>query len=181
MNNPPPIATVNATKAWILNFVIQLNLCPFAKVPFEKDRIRYIVFEGSSLEKLLELLIEESNQLLQSDPALTETTIIIIKDFLKDFRAYLDVVGLSEDLLTSTGMDYDIQIASFHPDYQFAGTEKDTLSNFTNRSPFPLLHLLRADRLEKAIEAYGDTSKIPENNISTLEKMGFEALQNILK
>ena len=171
---------IDTTKLWLDRFVIGLNLCPFAKHPFRNDKIRYIVFEGSDLEKLTETWLKEANALVETTPSVLETTLIILPEVLDEFEAYLDFVEMSEFILEEVDLDGVIQIASFHPDYQFDETEPTDVENYTNRSPFPMLHLLREESVNRAIEAYPEIGDIPDNNIDTMNKLGLTRVKQML-
>ena len=171
---------IDTTKLWLDRFVIGLNLCPFAKHPFRNDKIRYIVFEGNDLEKLTETWLKEANALVETTPSVLETTLIILPEVLDEFEAYLDFVDMSEFILEEVDLDGVIQIASFHPDYQFDETEPTDVENYTNRSPFPMLHLLREESVNRAIEAYPEIGDIPDNNIDTMNKLGLTRVKQML-
>jgi hypothetical protein len=163
---------INAVSTWLERAVIGLNLCPFAKAVHSRGQIRYTVSEATEPEQLIQDLTEELRHLHDCDPAVTDTTLLIHPWILQDFAEYNEFLGIAELILSSMGLEGDIQIASFHPDYQFADTHRDDITNFTNRSPYPTLHLLREDSLSKAVAAYPDTDDIYKRNISTLEKLG---------
>ncbi|HAT29882.1 MAG TPA: DUF1415 domain-containing protein [Janthinobacterium sp.] len=168
-------ATIIAnTQAWLEKAVIGLNLCPFAKAVHVKKQIRYVVSDAGTPEQLLQELMDELQALSDSDPEAVDTTLLIhpyvLNDFL-DYNEFLDVVdGAVEDM----DLDGELQVASFHPDYQFADTAPDDIGNYTNRSPYPTLHLLREDSIERAVEAFPEASDIFEKNIETLQQLGHE-------
>jgi len=168
------------TRRWLANFVIGYNLCPFAKLPFQKDKIRYRVFEGEDLEQLALDLTDEILLLKGMPASEVETTLFIHPNILNDFYDYNDFLEIADNILLQTGMTGELQIASFHPDYQFAGTEHGDAENFTNRSPFPILHLLREESVEKATTFYPDVEEIPERNITQLKALGTEKIRKIL-
>ncbi|MDI1352722.1 MAG: DUF1415 domain-containing protein, partial [bacterium] len=159
---------------WVRSFVIQYNLCPFAKVPVNQGTLRIAVTHNPKKAQALEDLMAEIH-LLDQDPKI-ETTLLVFKDAFKDFFTYLDFVDLAEQLLQQLEYEGIYQLATFHPDYYFADTDPDDVSNYTNRSPYPMVHLLREDSLEKAIAAYGDTDQIPANNNVTLQKLGIKEI-----
>lgn len=162
-------------KSWIEKFVIGLNLCPFAKVPFSKDSISYTVTPLEDYESFLSALQLELNHLTDNDHA---TSIMIIPTKSLELSVYLNLFSACEIRLGELGFENDFQLASFHPDYQFADAKPDDQSNYTNRSPYPLIHILRVDDMSKAIEAYGDTSEIYKRNIELLGKMSKEELNS---
>ena len=165
-------AVIAATAAWVDKAVIGLNLCPFAHGVVRDRRIRMVATGADTPEALVEVLLEELDRLDSADPATLETTLLIhphvMGDFL-DFNEFLDVADAAVEQLGLTG---EVQVANFHPRYQFAGTAPDDIDNFTNRSPYPTLHLLRESSIERAVEAYGDTDRIFETNIETLRRLG---------
>jgi uncharacterized protein len=171
---------IDTTKLWVERFVIGLNLCPFARHPFRTDKIKYIVFDGDNQEKLTEKLVMEINHLLETTPSVLETTLIILPDMLADFDEYLDYLEISEFILSELELEGLVQVASFHPDYQFEGTEPDDVENYTNRSPFPILHLLREDSVERAIEAFPEVGDIPAQNIETMKTLGLDHVKKML-
>jgi hypothetical protein len=174
-----PETVVRATRDWLVKAVIGLNLCPFAKPVHLKDQIRYVVSEAESPEALLEDLIEELQALDAADPEEVETTLLIHPRVFQDFLDYNDFLGVAEAAVEDLGLEGEIQVASFHPRYQFAGTDPDDIGNYTNRSPYPILHLLREASVERAVEAYPDTSKIFETNIETLRRLGLEGWRRL--
>ncbi len=168
------------TKAWIEHFVIALNLCPFAKHPFQKDNIRYIVCKSPQLEDLAQMLYQEL-QLLHATPAKeVETSLIIHPNVLQNFEDYNQFLAVAEALLDDLALEGIIQIASFHPHYQFADARPDAAENYSNRSPFPMLHLLREDSVTQAVEHYPNIDAIPEKNIANLRALGISEIQTRL-
>jgi hypothetical protein len=163
---------ISAVSTWLERAVIGLNLCPFAKAVHSRGQIRYAVSEATEPEQLVRDLTEELQRLHDCDPAVTDTTLLIHPWILQDFAQYNEFLGIAELILDSMGLEGEIQIASFHPHYQFADTHRDDITNFTNRSPYPILHLLREDSIERAVAAYPDPDDIYKRNISTLEKLG---------
>jgi uncharacterized protein len=163
---------IDLTQQWIEKFVLGLNLCPFARHPFKNDKIRYVVSKPQKDEDLIETLVTELFHLQNISPVVCETTLIIFPSYFEDFEEYLDFVDVSEIAISNLDMEGKFQIATFHPDYQFEDTEPDDVENFTNRSPFPMLHLLREEGLERAIEAFPEVGDIPEKNIETMRQLG---------
>ncbi len=162
------------TMKWVNEFIIKHNVCPFAKREVERETVKVVVLRSKKLDVALEELIAEV-QWLDQHPE-TETTLLVFPTLFKDFYRYLDFVDLAENLMYEQGCEGVYQLATFHPDYCFSGTDPEDVSNYTNRSPYPMLHLLREESLEKAIEYYGDTADIPENNIAKMESLGREML-----
>ncbi len=168
------------TKNWIRDFVIQLSLCPFAHIPFREDRIRYVVNFQSTPADLVEGFFQEGKFLLDHPPQEVETSLLIFPNALSDFHSYLDFAYALEAQLPLLGWEGIIQLAQFHPLYCFDGVEEVDVSNFTNRSPFPMIHLLREDSVSKAIDQYPETSNIPLRNIELLHEMGKAKVLNLL-
>ena len=171
----PDNATVIAhTRAWVDRAVIGLNLCPFAKAPQTKGLVRYVVSHATDPAALLAALITELERLAESPAEKLETTLLIHPQVLTDFADYNDFIDVAEDTVAELDLEGVLQVASFHPDYQFADTEADDLSNATNRSPFPTLHLIREDSIDRAVQAFPEAEAIYETNIATLERLGAE-------
>ncbi len=171
-------AIIHAVRRWVEDLVIGLNLCPFAGRELVRNRVRFVVTEAVSEGQLLAAL-ETELALLNEDAAL-ETTLLIHPDVLQDFSDYNQFLDIAERLLTQTELDGVYQVASFHPDYQFAGTAVDAAENFTNRSPYPLLHILREASLEQRIADYPDAEQIPARNIERMKGLGREKLQALI-
>jgi hypothetical protein len=181
MENHPDIETTIArTRCWIERVVVELNLCPFARRPYEGGQVRYVVSAAERPEDLLENVQRELELLRATDAGEIETTVLIHPGVLNDFLDYNDFLGIVDTLIEEGGYAGEFQVASLHPDYQFAGTEADDAENFTNRSPYPILHLLREEGLARAIAGYARPDKIPERNIRTLEKLGAARIREIL-
>jgi len=163
---------IAATQDWLVKAVIGLNLCPFARAVYAGGRIRYAVSRATMPEALLETLAEELQRLATADEAETETTLLIHPEVLGDFFDYNDFLEIADELVAELGYEGVLQVASFHPQYQFAETEADDIGNFTNRSPYPTLHLLRESSVERAVAAHPDTDRIYRDNIETLRRLG---------
>jgi hypothetical protein len=168
---------VAATVRWLEAAVIGLNLCPFAKAPHVKRRIRYVVSEAGTEEALLETLTLELDRLAAADPELIETTLLIHPRVLSDFIDYRFFLPRVDALLRRAGHEGTLQVASFHPDYVFAGSDDDDAANNTNRSPYPMLHLLRESSIEQALQHYPDPDSIPAANIKRARQLGLARLQ----
>jgi hypothetical protein len=165
---------IGAVERWVERAVIGLNLCPFAKAVQVKRQVRYVVSNATTPEVLLEQLMNELQLLSDSDPEQVDTTLLIhpwvLDDFL-DFNEFLDVADAAvEDM----HLDGELQIASFHPAYQFADTDINDIENYTNRAPYPVLQLLREDSIDRAVEAFPEAEAIFEKNIATMEALGHE-------
>jgi uncharacterized protein len=163
---------VQSVVAWLEHAVIGLNLCPFAHEVHATKRIRYVVTRAANESELLEVLRTELRTLAESDPAVVETTLLIHPDALRDFDDFNQFLDTAEGALTRFGYDGVLQIASFHPDYRFAGVPPDDITNATNRAPYPILHLLRESSIERALDLVPDTSKIIDANLKTMRDLG---------
>ncbi|QMU60897.1 MAG: DUF1415 family protein [Gammaproteobacteria bacterium] len=168
-----------SVRQWIESFVVELNLCPFVKRELVNNRVRLFATNALTEEQLLGALQTEL-ELLDSD-ATVETTLLIHPQVLQDFFDYNEFLSLADSLLVEMGLEGVYQIASFHPNYQFDGTDPNDVENCTNRSPYPMLHLLREDSLEKAIANYPDIDQIPIRNIELMNSMGQDRLNEIMQ
>lgn len=169
MNDEEVIA---ATRLWIEKTVIGLNLCPFARAVYVKNQVRFVVSRAPHLDGLLEDLDRELDFLAGADPEEVDTTLLIHPTLLPDFLDFNDFMQLAEAAVGEHGLDGVIQIASFHPAFQFEDTAPDDIGNFTNRAPFPTLHLLREASIERAVAAFPEAATIYQRNIETLERLG---------
>ncbi|MBJ6610709.1 MAG: DUF1415 domain-containing protein [Candidatus Thiothrix moscowensis] len=169
------------TRYWLENVVLKHNLCPFAHKPFKGGQIRYIVTDSARPEFLLEDLQQELEHLRTTPVDEVETTLLIHPNTLVDFLDYNDFLDIVDALLAEEGYEGEFQVASFHPDYQFADTQPDDAENYTNRSPWPMLHLIREDSLEKAVASYPDVDAIPERNIQTMNTLGKQHHRQVLE
>ncbi|AFL75283.1 DUF1415 domain-containing protein [Thiocystis violascens] len=165
-------AIIAATRKWIEQAVIGLNLCPFAKAVYVKHRVRFVVSRARHLDGLLEDIDRELDFLAAADHDAVETTLLVHPTLLSDFLDFNAFIPLAEAAVEEHELQGVIQIASFHPTFQFAGTEPDDLGNFTNRAPFPTLHLLREASIERAVAAFPEAETIYERNIETLNALG---------
>ena len=171
------VTTENAiddTRRWLERAVIGLNLCPFAKSVHVKGQVHYVVSRAQTAQAFLEDLVFELKDLLASDPLVRDTTLLIAPDCLSDFLDFNDFLAEADQALIDLELDGVLQIANLHPDYQFAGTQADDITNFTNRSPYPTLHLLREDSIDRAVDAFPDAESIFERNMETMERIGLE-------
>lgn len=169
----------NSVKKWVEDMVVGLNLCPFAKRELLADRVRFFVSEAKSEEQLLMDLHSELNMLNADDGI--ETTLLIHPAVLQNFSEYNQFLDYAEGLLVELELEGVYQIASFHPDYQFADTEPDDVENYTNRAPYPILHLIREKSLERAVANYPNPEQIPERNVALLRDLGREKILALLK
>lgn len=163
---------IAATRTWLEKAVIGLNLCPFAKAVHVKEQVRYAVSTARTPDELQADLARELQRLAAADPEQIETTLLIHPFVLNDFLEYNDFLDIAEETVADLGLEGEIQVASFHPDYQFADAAPDDISNYTNRSPFPILHLLREASIDRAVATFPDAAEIYERNIETMERLG---------
>src|SRR5690606_22136141 len=178
---PDPAQVEREVRRWLERAVIGLNLCPFAKAVYARDQVRIVVSDASTPRALLEQLGEELALLRGTPAAEVDTTLLVHPDVLGDFLAYNDFLGDADALVEAMELDGVLQVASFHPDYQFADSAPDAVENLTNRAPYPILHLLREASVDRAVEAYPDPDAIIERNIATVRALGFEGWRALLE
>jgi hypothetical protein len=169
-----------ATRLWLERAVIGLNLCPFAKAVHARRQIRYAVTAATTDRELLGELGHELDILVRADAQAIETTLLIHPGVLTDFVAYNRFLPRADAELRKRGLEGVVQIASFHPQYQFAGSLADDVENCTNRSPYPLLHLLREASIDRAVAAFPDAAAIYERNLETMRRLGHAGWQRLL-
>jgi hypothetical protein len=167
-----PEAVIAATQRWVERAVIGLNLCPFAKGVQAKDQVHYVVSQADEASALLADLKQQLQDLQASDPAQRDTTLLIAPLAFPDFLDFNDFLDRADRLLRKMRLDGDYQIASFHPHFQFADAAADDISHYTNRAPYPVLHLLREESIDRAVEAFPDAALIFEKNMETLRALG---------
>jgi len=160
------------TRHWLEKAVIGLNLCPFAKAVYVKNQVRLVVSRARHADDLLEELDRELDLLVATPADEIDTTLLIHATLFEDFLDFNDFLEVADGVVEEHALEGVIQLASFHPNFQFDGTEPDDISNYTNRAPFAMLHLLREASVEKAVEAFPEAEAIFEVNIQTLEKLG---------
>jgi hypothetical protein len=175
------MSAIETTRHWLEQAVIGLNLCPFAKAVHLKQQIRWVESTAADVEALLTDLVAELQQLAAAAPESIATTLLIHPQVLNDFLDYNDFLDLADAAVEELGLEGVLQVASFHPDYQFDGSAADDMANFSNRSPFPTLHLLREDSIEQAVESHPDTDTIYERNIETLRRLGPRGWQALME
>jgi len=173
-----PIA---ATRLWLERIVIGLNLCPFAKAVYVKDQVRFVLSDATTPEALVEQLAEELVLLRDTPAEQIDTTLIVHPQVLTDFLDYNDFLDNADAAIEALDLQGILQVASFHPDYQFDGVAADDASNYTNRAPFPTLHLLREDSVARAVDVYPDPDVIVERNIQTLDRIGVDGWHRRLR
>ncbi|EMY59961.1 DUF1415 domain-containing protein [Leptospira terpstrae] len=170
---------ISKTKEWIRKSVIGLNLCPFAKPTFQSNTIRYVISSAKNKKSLLSELETELKQLVSTDPLTTETTLLIHPFVLTDFLDQNDFLDDTDVLLDRLDLEGTIQIANFHPQFQFADKSINDITNFVGRSPYPILHLLREDSISRIVDSHPNIDSIYENNRKTLQKLGHEGWQKL--
>jgi hypothetical protein len=163
---------IEDTRRWLERAVIGLNLCPFAKAVHVKQQIHYALSHAQGVNELRDELVTQLRELVNLNADVRETTLLIVPTVLRDFLDFNDFLAQAEEALKALDLEGVIQIASFHPNYQFAGTRADDITNFTNRSPYPTLQLIREASIDRAVDAFPDPEAIFETNMQTLENLG---------
>ena len=163
-----------ATREWVVRAVIGLGLCPFAHAPHRDGRIRFVHTRVTTQSALADLLADELERLSQSSRDEIETTLIVHPGVLGDFLDYNDFLDVADAIVVEMELDGVIQVASFHPQYQFEETAPHDITNYTNRSPYPTLHLLREESVDEAVAMHPDTESIPTRNIATMKRLGLD-------
>jgi len=169
---PDAASVIPAMQQWLERAVIGLNLCPFAKAVHVKNQIHYVVYLGDDAQEYLALLRRELQDLAAADPEVRDTTLLMAPHAWPDFLDFNDFLDQADRVLRKAKLDGMLQIASFHPQFQFADSEPDDISNYTNRAPFPTLHLLREASIDRAVQAFPNAESIFDKNIETLERLG---------
>ena len=167
-------------RAWIELFVVDLNLCPFARPVVSTDALRIVACESASPKVIATLLITELDLLSRSSESDIVTSVLVFTEGLENFDDYLGFLDDAQIVLKEMGLDGKIQLASFHPDYRFEGEPVDAVGHFTNRAPYPLIHLLRETMVTNALDTYPNPERIPERNIHTLERLGLAGIERLL-
>ena len=170
---------IERTRLWLERAVIGLNLCPFAKSVFVKKQVRYAVSAAATADELLAELEAELTRLAETEDRVLDTTLLIHPQAMVDFLDYHFFLAEAEALIRNLGYDGVFQIASLHPDYEFAGSDPDDIANYTNRSPYPTLHLLRESSIDRAVAAFPDAADIYERNIETMTRLGHEGWRKL--
>jgi len=167
-------------RRWLERAVIGLNLCPFAKAVYARRQVRIVVSDASTERALLQQLGEEMALLRDAPAAEIDTTLLVHPHVLQDFLDYNDFLDDADALLEAMDLDGVLQVASFHPQYRFAGTDPDDAGNLTNRAPWPILHLLREDSVDRAVAAYPEPDAIIERNVATMRELGADGYADLL-
>jgi len=174
---PEDMPYIDGTRRWVERAVVGLNLCPFARAPMIQQKIRYVVSQARDTEALLDDLLGELQSLNAISASECETTLLIHPHVLADFLDYNDFLDSADAAVETLGLEGELQVASFHPHYQFAESAPNDIENFSNRSPWPTLHLLREASVERAMESMNDTDAIYRRNMDTLQRLGTEGWQ----
>lgn len=177
--NAPDELIIATSRKWLEQAVIGLNLCPFAKKPYYKQQLRFCVSHANHLDHFLDQLEQEIRLLLLTPAEELETTLFIEPVLFQSFDEFLNIVELSEQILVENQAIGIIQIAPFHPKFQFADTDADDISNYTNRSPYPTLHLIRESSIDQAVAAFPDAAQIYQRNIALLQQMGINGWEKL--
>jgi len=168
------------TRRWIERFVVDLNLCPFAAPVLRAQQLDIVVCALTAVPEMAMAVLDELDRLQRTQESELATSVLVFSRALGDFEAYLDFLALAEELLEESGLDGIVQIASFHPHYQFDGAPLHDVANFTNRSPYPMLHFIREAAVSRALEHYPSPDQIPSRNIARLHSMGREVVDELL-
>jgi uncharacterized protein len=163
---------LDQTRHWLEKAVIGLNLCPFAKAVYVKNQVRLVVSQARHADDLLEELDRELDLLVATPAEQLDTTLLIHPTLFDDFLDFNDFLEVADGVVAEHGLDGVIQLASFHPQFQFDGSEPDDIGNYSNRAPFAILHLLREESVERAVAAYPEAETVFEKNVETLERLG---------
>jgi uncharacterized protein len=174
MARPSDDEVLARTRAWLEKAVIGLNLCPFAKAVYTRDRVRLVVSQARHADDLLEELDRELDLLVATPAEQVDTTLLIHPTLFPDFLDFNDFMEIAEGVLDEHGLEGVVQLASFHPQFQFEGTTPEDMGNYTNRAPYAVLHLLREDSVEKAVDSLADPDSIYQDNIRSLDKLGLD-------
>ena len=179
-NKPDENLVIEQTRSWVKDIVIENNFCPFAAKPFVQGKIRFKASDADDAEKLVDELVNELSLLQDADINEIETSLLIVPKFLNNFEDYNQFLDIVDDILDQMSLIGEIQVASFHPEYQFADLSKSDVRNYTNRSIYPMFHLIREESVENARNTYPDVENIPDRNMEKLEAMGLDTVSAAL-
>lgn len=179
-SHPSQEVIITEMRRWLEKAVIGLNLCPFAKSVYIKNQVRFVVSNSDSTEALQAELAAELSKLKETEPSKVDTVLLIHPYVLNNFLDFNDFLDVAEMTVEALGLEGEFQVASFHPEYQFADAEPDDISNYTNRAPYPTLHLLRESSIDRAVEAFPDAADIFERNIETMRQLGKKGWEDLL-
>ena len=171
-HTPDQQQVIDAMRVWLEKAVIGLNLCPFARSVYVKNQVRMVVSDARHVDAFLETLDEELDLLARTDPEEVDTTLLIHPTLFPDFLDFNEIAGIAEEAVLEHDLEGVLQVASFHPHFQFDGTDEDDIGNYTNRAPYPTLHLIREASLARAVDAYPDPDEIYQRNIETMRTLG---------
>jgi hypothetical protein len=180
MENPELAHVEAVTRAWTREIVVGMNLCPFAKAPFEQGKVKIVVCGAKDRQEAYRAYLGELEFLANRTDEVTETTLIVYPNQFSDFDDYLDFIDLAESCIEEADLEGVVQVASFHPRYQFEDTAPDDVTNFTNRSPYPVVHLLLEDSVTWAVENHPDVEGIPTRNILKMRELGLERMEELM-
>lgn len=184
MNESKKVSTgeaIKRTRCWLETLVVELNLCPFAARPVQEGTVRYAVSKARAREPLVQDFLRELDLLQSSSEEDIATTLLIIPNMLGDFDDFMDFVGLCETLIEEAGLEAEVQLAHFHPHYLFEGEPAEGVSHYTNRAPFPTIHLIRSAQMERVLANYPDPEAIPARNIECLRELGEEGIAKLVR
>jgi hypothetical protein len=179
MARPSDDEVLARTRVWLEKAVIGLNLCPFAKAVYTRDRVRLVVSQARHADDLLEELDRELDFLVATTAEQVDTTLLIHPTLFPDFLDFNDFLEIAEGVLDEHGLEGVVQLASFHPQFQFDGTTPEDMGNYTNRAPYAVMHLLREDSVEKAVDSLADPDAVYQENIRTLDRLGLEGWKKL--
>jgi hypothetical protein len=172
---------IQQTRHWLEAIVVGLNLCPFAAPVLKQGTLHIEACDAVDEETIFQAILQQLDYIQQNDEQVVATSLLVFSEALQDFDDYLDVLGVANELLSQSQLEGVIQIASFHPQYCFDAVAPDDISNYTNRSPYPMLHFIREAQMSRVLENYPNPEAIPENNMARLRDMGLQQLQALLK
>lgn len=164
------------TRTWLDKVVIGLQLCPFAKIPYDLGKVRLSVYRADNMSMWLQYVYDELIHIEKTPADLLSNSLLILPNGPQDFEDFLDLVDMTEVLIQDQGLSKTFQLAHFHPHYVFAGVQADDPSNYTNRSPYPILHLLRVDEVATAIESHPDIHSVAPDNIHKMRELGVDKI-----
>ncbi|MDJ0740720.1 MAG: DUF1415 domain-containing protein [Gammaproteobacteria bacterium] len=173
-------AVLRATRDWLERFVIGLGLCPFAAAPFNGGRIRFAVTHADAIDDIYQDFLSLLYDMFTCEPGDVETALLVLSRGLPAFDDYLDALALLDQVIVEAGAEGLVQVASFHPDYRFDGAPVDDPANYSNRSPFPMFHLIREDGLSAALESIDDPGAIPARNVARLRALGVAGIRELV-
>lgn len=172
----PPEQAPTLTQEWVEAIVVGLNLCPFAAPEVKNKAIRYAVSHGGKAEAVVQDFLTELDKIQNAEETELSTTLLCFTQVADEFEEFLDILDICQQNLENSGLDGVFQLASFHPEYCFSGVDKDDITNWTNRAPFPTIHLIREGQMSRVLTHYKNPDEIPERNMALMETLGKEGL-----